>query len=303
MYPTGSFLVLLSFLALASAGCGPEKPERPQEPGAAAPDTTFHPPTYPAGRSVDTVLTLSLGAGRAPAYFVASSNDTASGRLGRSDLVEVFVYDPPLRRYAKLLSDSVEAATGISVQEVTGGGTPEVVVPLRQSGNDPITSNGLNVYSADDGAVRAVFRSRWMNPRLDTLSGYYGDVICLSREVWPLFATHADAETYVDDVYAYEQGLYRSVARKIPGFFRERALEQRRRFRELRDTLLPDSTTYAQQVVLFRSAALAILNFVKANAIGEARRFWNMQRAYLAVALRPEQYDELEAFVAQQLKI
>jgi hypothetical protein len=292
MRATSSICVLLSaIVALAALSCADETSEpRPAVQPAVA-DTSFAMPEAVPGRRTAAGVGAQLD-GRGPReHIVASGPDSAEGTIDR---IEIYQYASAREGYRVVFADTIAAGSAVNVQDVTGDGLPDVVVPLRQRGNDPITSFGLHIYSADGDGIRRVFRSQWMNPQIDSLVGWKGRTIVTHRELWPLFVSHADAEVFVDDVFAFEEGRYRSIAREIPRFFRDRSRAQLQRYRAISDTLTTDSVRYADQVALFRSAALVMVNLVKGGDRDAARRFWLREKEFLAEALDEPQFDELE---------
>jgi hypothetical protein len=321
---------MAALVATIIAACG-EREMRPEEPrpipSSGAPP--FHPPSYAAGRRIDSIAMVRIGAGRTPAFVVGSRNDSATG-TGRFDLVEIFGYDSLARKWVRLLSDSVAGAQRIDLRDITGDGFEEVVVPLTSGGNEPVSTFGMNVYSAHGGATRRVFRSTWQDPHFDSIPGIPGSVITVRRALWPLFAPRADALVYVDDVFAYRDGRFRSVLTEARRHFSDAADRALAAYRPLRDSIARqlevarramtarrdslaragvdpeieaeidtvelDSISYDHEIRLFHACALVMINEVKAGDERAARTFWSQQQAFLRSALSEEQFDELAAF-------
>lgn len=317
-------------LAVAAAtgmsGCA-ESDKGPQEPKpiASRGAPPFQPPTYPTGRRIDTIATARLNGSRVPLFLVGSRSDSLIG--ARFDLLEIFAYDSLSRTWTRVLSDSVESARSIELRDVTGDGREELVVRLDYGGNDPVATFGMNVYSAHGGALRRVFRSTWMHPEVDTLAGVPGIVITVRHALWPLFAPRSDATIYIDDIYGFRDGRFRSVLAEARGYYRSEADSAVARFRALRDSVERhlaeerrrsaaardsleargdtsgvaavverDTLSYEQALGLYRWSALGVLYRLRSGDERGARTFWAQQRPFLRSVLPEEQYEELAEF-------
>lgn len=331
---SSAILALLVAAALfgTAAGCS-EDETRPQEPtpipSAGAPP--FQPPSYSAGRRIDTIVSARLDGSRSPLFLVGSRTDSLAGPA-RFDLLEAFAFDSLRGAWVRVLSDSVEAARRIELRDVTGDGHEDIVVRLDYGGNEPVATFGMHVYSAHDGVVRRVFRSTWMDPHIDTIAGMGGSVITVRHSLWPLFAPRSDAAIYTDDIFAYRDGRFRSVAADAKGYFRAEAdsalarylplrdsvarqlTARRRRASEIRDSLaragdsialaaaVPrDTLSYEQELGLYRWIALVVIHRIRSGDERGARAFWNQQKSFLRSVLREEQFDELAEFNEQLL--
>ena len=317
----------LAVAALAGmSGCA-ESEKGPQEPKpiASRGAPPFQPPTYPAGRRIDTIATARLVGSQVPLFLVGSRSDSMAA--GRFDLLEIYSYDSLSRAWTRVLSDSVESARSFELRDVTGDGREELIVRLDYGGNDPVATFGMNVYSAHGGALRRVFRSTWMHPEIDTLAGVAGSVITVRHALWPLFAPRSDATIYIDDVYGYREGRFRSVLAEAGGYYRAESDSALARYRALRDTVerqlaaerrrvavlrdslqqrgdtaalaavvVHDSLSYDQALGLYRWSALGVLYRLRSGDERGARTFWAQQRPFLRSVLPEEQYEELAEF-------
>jgi hypothetical protein len=323
---------LLSATLLGVVGCD-ESGKRPQEPApiASRGAPPFQPPSYPAGRRIDTIATARLDGSRIPLFVVGSRSDSLAG-AARFDLLEVFAFDSLRGAWTRVLVDSVKAARSIELSDVTGDGHDDLVVGLDYGGNEPVATFGMHVYSAHGGALRRVFRSTYMDPRIDTIPGVAGRVIMARHALWPLFAPRSDASIYTDDIFAYRDGRFRSIVGEARGYFRAEAdsalarylplrdsverelVAARQRAAHLRDSLARigdtlalatatprDTLTYGQELRLYETSALVVLHRVRSGDERGARAFWSQQRAFLRSVLREEQFDELAAFNEQLL--
>ena len=215
----------------------------------------------------------------------------------------------------RAFADSIEAAQSVVVRDVTGDGRDDVIVQLAYGGNDPVATNGMHVYSSHGGSMRRVFRSTWMDPRIDSLDGIDETVITVHRALWPQFAPRADALIYVEDIHGFRDGRFRSILDETRLYYAKAArrardeYEDARKAYEQRPVQAPDSTgmtpnespeddslAYAHELRLYQRSALVVLKLVKSGDTRGARLFWNSEKAFLRSALRQEQFDELEAF-------
>jgi hypothetical protein len=301
----------LLLLWLFAAGCSTEQ-KRPEAPPprrdtvvADLNDTTFHIPSFPEGRRLDTVIRIDPVGKASPSFLVASiAEDTARYVSGRADLWQLYTYDPLIRHYSVAFLDSAQWATGFRLEDLTGDGKPELIVPLNGGGNDIVATMGLRVYSFD-GGLHQIYGSDSGDP---TISGTGGrTTIELHAELWPSFASHADAHEYLDDIHAYRDGRFTSIrteqrARFITlaqGYLKEYA-EERPNFTG--DTLTggvpPDSDI---PHALFRPAAMAVLCFGRGGDLRSMRSFWGSERAYLSKRMPNNQFLELETIYARML--
>jgi hypothetical protein len=323
-----SAVVALAVAAAALGACD-EAERRPQEPRASIRTSgavPFEPPSYPDGRGIDTIASARVGRTGGVVFVVGSRNDSVAQTGGsRIDLVEAFAYDSLRSAWTRVLSDSVEGAERLELRDATGDGHDDIVVRLTQGGNDPVSTSGMNIYSADGGALRRVFRSTWMDPHLDTLDGIVGPVITVHRALWPLFAPRADALVFVDDVFGFRDGRFRSIIAVARAHFRAAARRAVERYRPLRDSIdrqvraarradaarrdslqrlgiaendgaRGDSLSYEESLRLYQACALVLINDVKSGDERAARAFWIGQREFLRSVLPDEQFDELAAF-------
>lgn len=322
---TAPLLVALLFAALPFVACDDEM-RRPADPAPIASQGAppFHPPSYPAGRIIDSIASVYVDGGRAPLFVVGSRLDSARNP-GRFDLIEIFGFDSTNGNWVRLVVDSIGCGSGLAFRDVTGDGRSDVILPMVSGGNDLVASNGLQVYSAHGGAFRRVFRSTWMNPRIDSLACARERVITVRRELWPLFAPRTDAVVYVDDIFGFRDGRFRSIAAEVPKCFKEQADLARAPYERFRDSIEAlgigirpgertgmydsagispnvidstesDSTSYRRELHVFGSVAVVVLNLARSGDVRGARAFWSHERAFLRGVLRDEQFDELEAF-------
>lgn len=235
--------ILTTFFAMAAAallsaagGCS-EPENRPEEPRpiASSGAPPFEPPSYSDARRIDTIAAALIAGGKVP-LFLVGSRDSATPE-GRLDLLEIYAYDSLGKSWSRVLSDSVDGAVHLELDDLTGDGQPEVILRLDHGGNDPISTHGMHVYTAHGGAVRRVFRSSWMDPRIDSVTGIAGTVILVRQSLWPLFAPRSDATLYTDDIFAYREGRFRSVIAEAHVYFRAEADSAAARYRPLRDSI------------------------------------------------------------------
>jgi hypothetical protein len=315
--PLGSALVCA---LLMTTGCDREKAEqpRPLQDSTEVFDLTFTPPRFSDDRKLDTILAVDLnGSGRLE-YIVSSLGSGAYLPQGaRADLVQIFNFDTVARRYQIASADSISWFGSFQLIDLTGDRNPEVISRIHSGGNDPVASEGMVIYSGDGGPLRPVFRARRGMPAFVRLPQSQAQGIVLHGELWPLFASHADVVTYVDDLVAWRDGRYQSVREERADFFMklaDSALQNYRRARADADSLprlaardsaavaaydslatgIVDSSIYQREIELFNSAALSILYLQRANAARSLLSFWSSEKAFLARALPPAFHQELE---------
>lgn len=312
-------VMLCALFCLAGSGCREEEPRQPVPRGGDSSevyDLSFPTPTFGDDRKLDTVLAIDLtGNGRVD-YIVSSLGAAGYFPPGtRSDLVQIYQFDTAARRYRVVATDSIEWVESFELVDLTGDRTPELVSRLHSGGNDPVASTGMTIYSGSGGPLRPVFRSRRGMPAFVTLSGNSAQAIVTHGELWPLFATHADAVIYVDDLFAWRDGRYISVRDERSDFFMKLADSTLGGYRDLRktadtttlppvvDSLAPapavDTAGYRADMALFNAAATSILYLQRANAARSLVSFWSSEREFLERVLPPAFFQELETIYVE----
>jgi hypothetical protein len=260
---------------------------------------------------MDTVLSADLdGNGRNEYVVMSVGADTLRPGTCRADLLQIYSYDPALGAYTLRLADSVAWASSYAVRDIDGDGRPELIVMTYSGGNDPIASGGIAIYTGGDGRIRPMFHAMSGDPQLSRLEGVRGEGILLHEELWPSFATHADAVEYLDDILAPRAGTFISVRKDQRARFVAQANQHLEEYRGLRARYMADTLAQADSAAreadssldgphpLFRPAALAIISFGRGGETGSLRSFWNSEKEYLQRRLPQVQYRELEALYA-----
>lgn len=315
--------LLLPGIALLFGGCREDEPRQPVPRGGDSSeiyDLTFPPPTFGEGRKLDTILAIDLSGNGRVDYLVSSLALEGYFPPGtRADLVQIYQFDTATRSYRVVAADSIEWIESLELRDLTGDRTPEIVSRIHSGGNDPVASIGMTIYSGDGGAIRPVFRSRRGMPSFVDLSGNTVQAIVTHGELWPLFATHADAIVYIDDLFAWRNGRYVSVREERADFFMKLAESTLAGYRDLRktvdttrlraaaDSLAADSLVtsavdtagYRADMNLFNAAALSILYLQRAAAARSLVSFWSSERNFLQSALPTVFYQELEAIYVE----
>ena len=322
-YPRGAVsgvvaLLLPVVLLLVVGGCREDEPRQPVTRSGDSSeiyDLSFPTPTFEADRNLDTILAIDLtGTGRLE-YVVSSLGSGEYFPPGtRADLVQIYQFDTASRSYRVVATDSIEWVETFELMDLTGDRSPELISRLHSGGNDPVASMGMTIYSGSDGPLRPIFRSRRGMPSFVRLTGNEAQAIVTHGELWPLFATHADAVIYVDDLFAWRNGRYISVREERSDFFMKLADSSLARYRDLRktadtasasqpvDSLAPaaiDTAGYDADMRLFNSAAVSILYLQRANAARYLLTFWSSERQFLERVLPLAFYQELEAIYVE----
>ncbi len=298
--PPRSALATAAIVALAAAlmaGCADQRhPEEPRRDIPQVYDLSFTTPKFEPPRRLDTLMAVDLdGSGRVE-YIVTSILDTGMVIPGtRADMIQIYRFDTAARGYRPVVQDEILGATELKLRDLTGDRVPELIVPLNSGGNDPIASNGVNIYSGAGGAIRPIFQATHGDPTFTEIPGI-GSAILLQDELWPSFASHAEAEPYPSDIFAVRNGRYISVRHEARGFLMKKADEQLARYRSARDSVAADTTvSYESGMALFSPAALTILLLQEAEARASLRSFWSSERDFLRSRMLDYQYDELES--------
>jgi hypothetical protein len=151
-------------------------------------------------------------------------------------------------------------------------------------------------------------------PSFVRMAGTEAQGIILHAELWPLFATHADAVIYVDDLLAWRDGRYQSVRQERGDFFMKLADSTLAGYRTLRakadtttpppgadtaraasvDSLGTESAECQREIELFNAAAVSILYLQRAGAARSLVSFWSSEKTFLERYLPEIFFQELE---------
>jgi hypothetical protein len=311
-----TFAAIVLILAVSLSACRTDDDKPSPQPGdtSAEYDLEFPAPTFPDGRRLDTVIAIDLDANGRLDYVVTSLSHDTSHYLpptARADLIQIYRFDTVSRSYVVAASDSAEWITAINLRDVTDDRIPDLVVSLYSGGNDIVASSGMYIYSGHGNRLRPVLKLDAGNPEFKRFKNTAGDVIVSYSELWPDFFVHAEAIPYVDDVFEFRDGEFRSVRTEHQDFFREQATEYLDQYRSARDSvgielarMAADSTsdsTSAVAYTLFSPAALAMESFIRGGAVTSLRSFWSSERHYLQQTLPDSQFVELEQIYSTSL--
>lgn len=324
---TSRLIAALAAIALApwSGACRddgrhPEPPPLPHADTMLAGDT-FSSPKFAAGRMRDTIFAVDLLKENRPIYVVASFvRDSAQPAAARADLLQIYLHDTAAHGYRLALSDTLRWIRAYEVRDITGDRLPEVIAYTDAGGTDMVATRGMMIYSGHDGRVQAIGTFAHGNPEFIRVGPDARDVVATYAQLWPPFASHADAAPYLDDLFAARNGRFVSIRTEQPGAFIERANGYLDEYKELRaryradtlhpsidadtataDTALPETTHFDAPHPLFMKAALAVLSFGRGGQTRSVRSFWVSEAEYLRRRIPEDQFSELESIVSRSL--
>jgi hypothetical protein len=297
---------MLFTAALLAVGCSrsDRRPEEPDQSMMTIHDSIFHPPQFPQGRTLDTVMALDFD-GRGRQEYVVTSRTGAPDSIpgARADLVQIFSYDSLAHAFRAVLVDSLIGVHDMFLRDLTGDGVPEVVVTTDGGGNDPIASRGLAVYSGSGGTIRTIFQRLDGDPELTTMRDADGPVIVTHDLYWPDFVPHVGARAYANDLLAFKGDRFVSVRADHPKFFLAEAQKYLDEYRHVRDSVTRDTADFDaadddEKIVLGSPAALAMLSLRLAGAQASLRSFWDSEKDFLGRRLSEDYMDDLSAIYA-----
>lgn len=305
-------LAIVTLVVLA--GCGKDEPR--SEPGRIDSVTAgeeFLLPAMEDGRRLDTVIAVDGAAPHGARLVLSLGADTLRPANARADLLQLFVYDPAAHGYRVAVADTLRWITAVSRRDLTGDGLAEIVVMSDAGGTDAVATRGVTIYAPTQNGLRTLYSARNGDPSF-AVDAVHGDQLVMVRnEIWPDFASHADAVEYISDVLAYRNGVFTSVRREHAGIFIDQANAALAEYGRLRpqfaaDTLkpkpdssaTPDSLTVTDSLSdtvhpLFMKGALAMLSFGCAGQARSVRAFWASESDYLETRLPRVQFAELRA--------
>lgn len=310
-----SLLPLVAAL-LFLAGCDGSDPGDGGETAdtTAAYDLTFPDPTFPAGRTLDTLFSVDLDDDGRREYVVTSFVREGVITPGaRADQVEIYRFDTLSRSWRVVLTDTLLWGTAYRLREMTGDRAPEIIADVFGGGNDPIASNGMHIYSGHGGTIRTILSLDDGDPQIGTLEGTEVPVVILHNLIWPPLVPHVQSVPYISDLLAFDGAEMKSIRDRHAEYFQKQAdalLSEYAKELEsapvrsedtemvgengLADADAPDGT-------LFATTAQAIIALDQAGQSSTLRTFWNSERDTLRAVLPEEQYDQLEKLYAEKI--
>lgn len=289
--------------ALLVGGCGEAERPRDPNPTPAAiplPDTIFHLPQFPLGRQLDTAFAVDLDGNGEMEHIITSLAEREMIPNGaRADLIQIFRRDPATRHWRQAMADSAFWVTTLSILDVTGDRKPDVVADIYSGGNDEIASRGLLICSASGGLPRVVFHADRGAPQLTDMPSVAGKALLMHDVLWPIFASHAAARSYISDVVAFKDSTFGSVNGGQKGFYLGIAQQQLEEYRIAREDLQSDTITVEEDTRLFTPVALALLALERANSPRGMRSFWDSESEFLRQRLPGIQFQELDSMYAK----
>ncbi|MBS1912219.1 MAG: hypothetical protein JST22_09560 [Bacteroidetes bacterium] len=322
------FAAILTLL-LAAAGCGrTEQQAPPREPGrvdSVVAGTEFHAPVIAPPARLDTIIAIDLVPGGKPEYVVASIRpDSARPRTALADRLAFYRYDSSARAYTLALADSMLWAVRFETRDVTGDGAPDLVVFTDGAGTDAIATRGMIVYAASNGSIGRPLRLDHGRPAFGSAAPDGETTIFVYNELWPAFASHAQAVEYLDDILVYSEGAFASARAAWNAPLLLQADSALARYRRLRpqfrtDTLRPTDSMHAREGAaaaggrdsveampagphpLFTEAALVMISYGRGLRPERVRSFWRAEAEYLRGRIPAEQFAELESIQARML--
>lgn len=305
-----SLPVIFTLLLLSLSGCRDEPAVRDAtDTTAGVYDMTFPQPKFAGGRMLDTIMNVDLDNDGRLEYIVTSiQKDGFAPSTARADHIALYRFDTLAKQFVTVSDDSLMWITELRLRDVTGDRLPDLVVNVDAGGNDLTASAGLYIYSGDGGKVRTIFHADNGDPQLATLEGIHGDAVLLHDELWPDFASHAEAAPYVADILVYKGNSFVSARREHERYFMQEADRYLTEYRTARGEAPPtesgsdaptfDSVTTTYEMRLFTPAALALIAFGHADNGRALRSFWDSERDYLQSRLSPPQFAALDSMYA-----
>ncbi len=326
-FANGAGFAAILTLLLAAAGCGRTEQVPPGEAGridSVVAGTEFRAPAIAPPARLDTVLAIDMAPGGKPEYVVASIRpDSARPRTALADRLAFYRYDSSARAYTLALADSMLWAVRFETRDVTGDGAPDLVVFTDGAGTDAIATRGMIVYTASHGRIGRLLRLDHGRPAFGGTAPDGAVTIFLYNELWPSFASHAQAVEYLDDILVCRDGTFASARTAWNAPLLEQADSALARYRLLRpqfrtDTLRPADSLQAHDSAaagrhdsvealpagphpLFTEAALVMISCGRALRAERVRSFWRAEAEYLRRRIPPEQFTELQSIQARML--
>jgi|GEM_PF-2271925 len=308
-------------LMIVIAGCRSADEEPGAEPAAA--DTTVtldgiaFRPELPDGHRLDTIIREDLnGDGGDELIVTGMRPDSIAPADARADLLQIYTFDSLARSYRLALTDSMRWIAGIGFEQLTGDDRPDLVVRINSGGNDEIAARGMSIYSADGGKIREIYGTLRGNPVIERGGERKSPLIAVTGQYWPMFLTHAEAISYVEDYLVYRDGAFVSArdgererylagARNLLGEYAKLRDEHATPPSSADSSIAEDTAAaggaFGAPHPLFVPAARVIIQFGLAGAHRPLRSFWDSEREFLGQRLPAEEFTELEELYGKNL--
>jgi hypothetical protein len=301
-YLTQSGVVCLIFLlaVLAWQGCG-TKGNDGGKPGAVAGGTTAFPPYDSTRLIVDTYRVDLNGDGRKEYIFTSRDSQGPADPLTPKlfDRVEIFSGDTLVANRKSLFKDPVESGMEIEFEDITGDRRADIVAYTSAGGNDPIASEGMNVYGfRKDGACAVFFSSQSGSPEIQDIDGNGSLEIVLSDEYWGLL-DHVDAIGYTAAIFSFDgKGFVESNLEHASYFDR---IIGRKKADYLRVRAARNRDAGEQALALYRACADWFVWIAAKGDFKKLQTLWNGERTALQLKLPADLFEDLAALVEESV--
>jgi hypothetical protein len=236
-------------------------------------------------------------------HFIVLSRNAGSttdpDRKYLFDRMEVFRRDSTTGLYYSLFVDPVENAVAVSFQDITNDGKNEILVSLFTGGNDPVASNGLNVYGyRNDGKFSLLFYATNGNPKIEDIDNDGKTEIINSAEYWGLMS-HADAIIFTSGIYSFNGTAFTANNAAFSPYFQAQIKRKKSEYQKAKNSRNPDSEEYSN--TLYRSAAEYLLWMDALGNMDQLKTVWDSERPALKTLLLIAQFDEIDSLVNDML--
>lgn len=250
-------------------------------------------PALPGSVLVDSVRADVNGDGVDELVVTSRVADGADDPLLLDRFDRIDIYAQGISGYRRLFVDAVDYGLHLGFEDVTGDSVTDVVVRLDAGGNNPIESQGMQIYGlgAHD-ALALLFHSPDGAPVLRDLDGDGTREVLLSDQFWGM-TSHSDVIGFTSEVYAFSDGLYVFANDRFASWYDSVLRVRKREYENARRA--PDTEEGRMQ--LYRQAAEYLVWNLARGGIERLNAVWTAERAFLAKRLAEEQYTDLESFV------
>ena len=194
----------------------------------------FTPPEFEEGRELDTLFAVNLDADTMPEYVVTSLAVAERFPQGvRADRLEIWDLDPASNTWRPALSDTLLWLDSLYILDMTDDAVPEVVALTFAGGNDEVAGRGGAIYSGHTPPIRTIFSRGGGMPRVVSFDGRR--FLLLHTQHWPEFLPHAAAVPIPEELLTFGGGRSRSDFERSQGYFRQLAVDLRKRIDEILD--------------------------------------------------------------------
>lgn len=217
------------------------------------------------------------------------------------DMIEVFALNQEMKKYIKILSDTVDYSTDCYFEDLANDSTRQILIVTNSGGNDAVSSKGMFVYSMiSDDKINLLKYFDTGAPEVNDIKNNGRKEILVSDLFFGVMP-QSDAINFVKDIYILEnQNLVEKNSdfneyydRKLKGLLEQYYAIKRK----VEMGMQPVNLSFP----LYRESAEIIVNYyAKGDLIG-LKNFWDEEKDSLKKNIPQDEFLDLSNFILKAL--